>query len=58
MSKMSITYKEARETRFWLRLLRDGEYIDKKMFDSLNKDCEELLKILGKIQITMKNKLN
>jgi four helix bundle protein len=58
LSKMSIAYKEARETRFWLRLLHDGEYIDKKIFDSLYKDCEELLKILGKIKITMNGKLN
>jgi four helix bundle protein len=56
ISKMSISYKEARETRYWLRLLHDGEYIDKRMFDSLYNDCEELLKILGKIQITMKKK--
>jgi four helix bundle protein len=58
VSKISIAYKEARETKFWLRLLYDGDYIDKKMFESLSEDCEELLKILGKIQITMKNKLN
>jgi four helix bundle protein len=58
ISKMSISYKEARETRYWLRLLHDGEYIDKRMFDSLYNDCEELLKILGKIQITMKKKGN
>ena len=58
ISKMSIAYKEARETRFWLRLLYDSEYIEKRMFDSLIKDCEELLKILGKIQITMRAKIS
>jgi len=56
ISKMSIAYKEARETRFRLRLLHDTEYINKKMFDSMLKDCMELLKIIGKIQITMKKK--
>ncbi len=56
ISKMSIAYKEARETRFRLRLLYDTEFINKKMYDSLLADCEELLKIIGKIQITMKNK--
>lgn len=57
-SKISIAYKEARETSYWLRLLHDGEYLDDKMFNSLYKDCEELLKILGKIQITMKDKIS
>jgi hypothetical protein len=37
-------------------LLHDTEYINKKMFDSMLKDCLELLKIIGKIQITMKKK--
>jgi len=54
---MSIAYKEARETRFRLRLLHDTEFINDKMFDSLFNDCEELLKIIGKIQITMKKKI-
>lgn len=56
ISKMSIAYKEARETRFRLRLLHDTDYINKKMFDSMMSDCIELLKIIGKIQITMKKK--
>jgi four helix bundle protein len=56
ISKMSIAYKEARETKYRLRLLYDTDYINKKMFDSMMKDCLELLKIIGKIQITMKNK--
>ncbi|RPI13119.1 MAG: four helix bundle protein [Ignavibacteriae bacterium] len=57
-AKMTIAYKEARETSFWLRLLHDGDYLDDRMFNSLFKDCEEILKILGSIQITMKNKIN
>jgi four helix bundle protein len=56
ISKMSIAYREARETKYWLRLLHDANYIDTKMFNSMLDDCEELLKIIGKIQITMKNK--
>jgi len=34
VSKMSIAYKEARETKFRFRLLRDTEYINSKMFNS------------------------
>lgn len=28
--KMTISYKEARETKYWLKLLRDTGYIDLK----------------------------
>ena len=54
--KITIAYKEARETKFWLRLLKDTNLINEKMFESFITDCEELLKILGKIQITLKKK--
>ena len=54
LSKLSISYKEARETRYWLRILKDTGYINNNMFVSLYNDCEELLKILSKIQKTIK----
>jgi four helix bundle protein len=44
--KLSIAYKEARETEYWLKLLRDTDFITNKMFDSLIKDCTEICKIL------------
>jgi four helix bundle protein len=56
-AKMSIAYKEARETHYWLRLLHDGGLIDGRLFDSLIYDCEELLKLLGSITKTMKSKV-
>jgi four helix bundle protein len=49
ISKCSIAYKEARETHYWLRLLRDTDYIDNQQAQSLLNDCEELLKILTAI---------
>ena len=45
-SKLRISYKEARETHYWLRLLRDIGYIDQSQSKKLIADCEELLKIL------------
>jgi four helix bundle protein len=45
-AKIGIAYKEARETKFWLKLLKETEYISVSEFDSLLKDCEELLKLL------------
>lgn len=48
-AKMSISYKEARETNYWLRILKDTDYITIEEFDLLNNDLTSILKILYKI---------
>ncbi|CAN5380042.1 four helix bundle protein [soil metagenome] len=45
-SKMSIALKEANETDYWLNLLKDTDYLNDKMFQSISNDCLELIKIL------------
>lgn len=55
--KLNISYKETRETHYWLRILHDTNYIDDKQFQSIINDCDELLKIIGTIIKTMKSKL-
>ena len=57
LSKMSIAYKEADETDFWLNLLHDNGYLDDKQFDSLNSDIARILKLLASIVKTMKEKI-
>lgn len=52
--KLTIAYKEARETHYWLRLLRDTQYLEAKLAQSLLVDCEEILKIIGSIQTSIK----
>ncbi len=54
-AKLTISYKEARETHYWIRLLTDTGYINKKQSESLIKDVEELLKIIGSIQQSIRN---
>ena len=54
LSKMSIAYKEARETVYWLRLLKDTGYLTPTEFDSIHADAEEICRILSKIQTTTK----
>ena len=56
LNKLGIAYKEARESIYWLKLLHATDYITKDEFESLHFDAEELCKIIGKIQITMKNR--
>jgi four helix bundle protein len=51
-AKMSIAYKEARETRYWLRLLQATGYLNERMATSMLSDCEELIKILSSILLT------
>ena len=57
LSKMSIAYKEADESDFWLHLLHDNGYLDDKQFESLDKDLTRILKILTSIVKTMRKKL-
>ena len=45
-NKMSIALKEANETEYWLSMLRDTDYINDKLFESLSSDCVELIKML------------
>ncbi len=54
-AKLTISYKEARETKYWLRLLTDTNYLDKDKSKALINDCEELLRIIGSIQKTIRN---
>ena len=49
ISKMNIALKEATETKYWLRLLKETEYISQTEFLSIFNDCIELEKILVSI---------
>ena len=55
--KLSIGLKEASESKYWLDLLIATDFITKKMYNSLNKDCEELLKLLISSVKTSKQRL-
>lgn len=58
ISKLSIAYKEARESVYWIRLLQATDYLTETQAASLLNDAEELCRIIGKILITSKQKLN
>lgn len=44
--KLTIALKEANETEYWLILLKESDYISSESFDSIIKDCRELMKLL------------
>jgi four helix bundle protein len=56
ISKLSISLKEANETAFWLSLLKDTDYIEQKLYNSLFKDCDELISMLVSSIKTIKTK--
>jgi four helix bundle protein len=58
LNKLEIAYKEAHETKYWIRLLSRTGYLEKPEADSLGADCEELCRIIGKIRSTVRNSLS
>ncbi len=55
LSKMSIAYKEARESKYWIRLLTDSNKLGETESEQLIELVDELLKIIGSIIKTLKN---
>ena len=55
VAKMSIAYKEARETFYRLRLMKDSGFLKANLADDLLNKCQEILKILVSILKTTKN---
>ena len=49
ISKMQIALKEAGETKYWLELLHETEYLSDKEYESIAADCLEVNKILTAI---------
>lgn len=58
ISKLKIALKEARETRYWLRLLVATELVKEKRLIPLIDEANELMNIIGAIIVkTQKNKI-
>ena len=49
LSKLNIALKEADETGYWLVLLHETQYLDDKVYKSLDDDCTEIIKLLTSI---------
>ena len=55
--KMSIALKEAKETEYWILLLKEAEYLETNAADSILTDITEILKLLTAIIKTSKANL-
>jgi four helix bundle protein len=51
-AKMYVALKEAEESSYWILLLKEAGFLTDKEFDSMDKDCEELIKMLAAITKT------
>lgn len=58
VAKLSVAYKEARETSYWLRLLKGGGYLSSAQFDSIHADNQELCRLLAQILLSTKTTPN
>ncbi len=56
VAKMAVSSKEARETHYWLRLLRDSKIVPAEQMASLGDECLELVRILTAIVKTGQGK--
>ena len=56
IAKVQIALKEAKETKYWIRLIFDSCIFDYEMNDIILKDCNELIVILTSILKTAKAK--
>ena len=48
-SKISIAYKESLETKYWLRLLQDSDYLEENIAVDLVEMADELSRIMFSI---------
>lgn len=55
LNKVYIALKECGETLYWLELLYLCNYLNEAEYRSMNRDCEELRRILASITYTVKN---
>jgi len=58
VNKLSISLKEANETKYWIYLLKDTGYIDVQLFENLISDVNELINMLVCSIKTVKSKMN
>ena len=57
LHKLTIALKETNETKYWLQLLVRSDYINEHMFQNIEPDAEELLKLLIASTKTVKNSI-
>jgi len=56
-TKLCISYKEARESKYWIELLYSAQLIERTQYDTLISQVEQIIKMLGAAKVTTEKKL-
>jgi four helix bundle protein len=56
--RLVISYKEARESHYWIRLLFEADLIAEQQKNELIENVDELLRILGASKRTLKSNMS
>lgn len=54
IAKMSIAYKEARESAYWIRLLKEADIVPLNRIQDIGDETDQIIKIISSILITAK----
>ena len=52
LAKLGIAYKEARESKYWIKLLHETSYLSDEEYVSLINDLDDIINIIAKIKLT------
>jgi len=58
LSKISISYKEARECKYWIRLLSETDLLPRDQSKKLIPQIDEISRMLASTQFTMQKKIS
>lgn len=58
LAKMYIAFKECSESKYWIELLYETDYLTKEEYNSIVDDCTEIQKLLTIITKTTKSELD
>ncbi len=58
INKLMIGLKEANETKYWINLLHDTNYLSSTMYASLIQDIKEIIRLLVSIVKKLKSKVS
>ena len=58
ITKLSIAHKEARESTYWLRLIKDARLLPEGVLSNVMNETTQLVKILSSSLLTAKASLN
>ena len=56
--KLAIAQKECDETLYWLEFLENAEFLSTEEFESIHKQCNEVMKIITSALMTSKKKMS